>query len=97
MDTRDLNISVIMTMTRTGARQHTVVQEPARRLLCIFGKCSELIFCQVIIMGISATALSYGPSVGDRKDSTSTYFFRASRHEVVLIAGRWVFWKVGLE
>lgn len=47
-----------MTMIRTGARQHTVVQEPARGLLCIFGKCGELIFRQLIFMGISATALN---------------------------------------
>ena len=72
MDTRDLNNPVIMTIIQTGVPPHTVVQEPTWRLLCISGECSELIFRQIILMGISAATLIHGFLMWHRKISAST-------------------------
>jgi hypothetical protein len=49
----------MMTIIRTGPRQHTVVQEPTRGLLCISGECGELIFRQIVLMRISAATLIF--------------------------------------
>ena len=84
----------MMTIVRTGEQRRTVVYEPARRLLCAFGERSELIFRQIILMGISAATLNYGSSArGIKNIYVHSYFFRTGRHEVVLIAGGWIFLK----
>ena len=41
-------------------KQQTVVQEPARRTLCIDGECVELFVCQIIFVGVAAATLIYG-------------------------------------
>ena len=59
-DTRDLDIVVMIERFHSTRQQRTIVQEPARRLLCTDGERGQLLVCQLILVGVPAAALIHG-------------------------------------